>query len=131
MFQEKKRYNVLAWEFTLALLGVAGTHIPSLTDFGVTRMVKKLYVGNLPFSTNEDLLREHFAQFGEVHSVKLVTDRETGRLRGFGFVEMTDPEEARKAMDALNESMMGGRPIVVNEARQRQDRDRGGYNKRW
>ena len=121
MFQEKKRYNVLAWEFTLALLGVAGTHIPSLTDFGVTRMVKKLYVGNLPFSTNEDLLREHFAQFGEVHSVKLVTDRETGRLRGFGFVEMDD-DAATAAIDALNDKDFGGRNLKVNEARPRENR---------
>ena len=88
-----------------------------------------MYVGNVPFTTNEGELREAFEQYGAVESATIITDRHTGRSRGFGFVEMTDPEEARKAMDALNESMMGGRPIVVNEARQRQDR--GGYNKRW
>ncbi len=91
----------------------------------------RLYVGNVPFSTNEAELREAFERYGTVESATIITDRHTGRSRGFGFVEMTDPEEARRAMEALNETMMGGRPIVVNEARQRQDRDRGGWNRRW
>ena len=99
-----------------------------LSDKRIGRTVR-LYVGNVPFTTNEGELREAFEQYGAVESATIITDRHTGRSRGFGFVEMTDPEEARKAMEALNESMMGGRPIVVNEARQRQDR--GGYNKRW
>ena len=92
----------------------------------------RLYVGNVPFSTTDGELRELFEPYGAVESATIITDRHTGRSRGFGFVEMNDPEEARKAMEALNESMVGGRPIVVNEARQRQDRgDRGGYRNRW
>jgi RNA recognition motif-containing protein len=78
-------------------------------------MSKKLYVGNLPFSTNEDQVRDHFAPFGEVVSVNLLTDRETGRLRGFGFVEMDD-DGAMAAIEALDGKDMGGRALKVNEA---------------
>lgn len=81
-------------------------------------MVKTIYVGNLPFSASEDDIRELFAQHGEVHSVKLITDRETGRPRGFGFVEM-DEETAGAAIEALNETEFGGRTLRVNEARER------------
>ena len=90
-------------------------------------MGQKLYVGNLPFSTNEDAIRNLFAQYGTVHSVQLISDRETGRFRGFGFVEMDNADEAIRA---LNGSDLGGRPLKVNEARAREERppryDRGG-----
>ena len=84
-------------------------------------MVKNIYVGNLPFSTNEIEVRELFEQYGEVHSVNLITDRYTGRLRGFGFVEMEE-EDANKAIEALNDTDFGGRNLRVNEARPREDR---------
>ena len=91
----------------------------------------RLYVGNVPFSTTDGELRELFEQYGTVESAVIITDRHTGRSRGFGFVEMQDPNEARAAMEALNESMFGGRPLVVNEARSRQDRHRGGHRRGW
>ena len=86
-------------------------------------MAKSIYVGNLPFTVTEDALRDLFAQHGEVHSVKLITDRETGRPRGFGFVEM-DPESATKAVEALDQHEMEGRTLKVNEAKPREDRPR-------
>lgn len=82
-------------------------------------MSKRIYVGNLPFSATEDELRELFAQHGEVESVKLVTDRDTGRPRGFGFVDMAEAD-AGAAINALNGTDMGGRPLRVNEARERE-----------
>jgi RNA recognition motif-containing protein len=87
-------------------------------------MSKKIYVGNLPFSATEDQVRDLFAQHGSVASVSLVTDRETGRPRGFGFVEMDDGAEA--AISALNNVEMDGRTLNVNEARPREDRGGGG-----
>ena len=92
----------------------------------------RLYIGNVPFSTSDDELRTLFEQYGNVESATVITDRHTGRSRGFGFVEMTEAEEARKAMEALNEYELGGRPLVVNEARSREDRgrDRGGQSRR-
>jgi cold-inducible RNA-binding protein len=80
-----------------------------------------LYVGNLPFSTTSDELGTLFGTIGEVTSAQVVTDRETGRSRGFGFVEMAD-EDARKAIDQLTGTMIGGRPLTVNEARPRNPR---------
>lgn len=83
--------------------------------------MKKLFVGNLPFSASEDEIRELFEQHGPVHSVRLINDRETGRPRGFGFVEMEDgPADA--AMDAINGQDFGGRPLRVNEALERRPR---------
>ena len=79
-------------------------------------MVKSIYVGNLPFSASEDEVRELFEAHGTVHSVKLITDRETGRPRGFGFVEMDD-EAADSAISALDGNDLGGRNLRVNEAR--------------
>jgi RNA recognition motif-containing protein len=86
-------------------------------------MSKKLYVGNLPFSTNEDEVRDLFSTYGDVQSVNLIVDRETGRLRGFGFVEMAEGAEA--AMEALNGKDFGGRDLRVNEAQERQPRSGG------
>jgi RNA recognition motif-containing protein len=88
----------------------------------------KLYVGNLPFSANEDTVRALFAEFGAVQSVSLITDRETGRPRGFGFVEMSSTDAAR-AMSALGGKDFGGRPLKVNEA-QEKSRSGGGYGQR-
>ena len=84
----------------------------------------KLYVGNLPFSATETELREMFEAHGSVESIALITDRDTGRPRGFGFVEMNDGGEA--AMSALNGTMMGERSLTVNEAKKREDRGSGG-----
>ena len=86
-------------------------------------MSKKLYVGNLPFSTNDDEMRDLFQTHGAVLSARVITDRETGRSRGFGFVEFENGEDADKAMQALDGKDMGGRPLRVNEA---QDRRGGG-----
>ena len=84
--------------------------------------MSKIYVGNLPFSATEDSVRQLFAQYGTVESVSLINDRETGRPRGFGFVEMSKGDAAR-AIQSLNGQDMGGRPLKVNEA---QDKPRGG-----
>ena len=83
----------------------------------------KLYVGNTPFSMDEAQLRTMFGEFGEVDSANVITDRETGRPRGFAFVEMQD-DDARKAMSELNEREVDGRQLKVNEARAREDRGR-------
>lgn len=77
----------------------------------------KIYVGNLPYSTNDDELRSMFEEFGEVASASIAMDRETGRARGFGFVEMNDDSQARAAMEGLNGKNIGGRDLTVNEAR--------------
>ena len=81
-----------------------------------------IYVGNLPYSTTPDELRELFSAFGEVSAARIVNDRETGRAKGFGFVEMPNNEEAQKAIEALNGNDIGGRKAVVNEARPRDPR---------
>lgn len=89
--------------------------------------MKKIYVGNLPFTATEDEVKSLFAEHGEVASVSLITDRETGRPRGFGFVEMA-PDAADAAIKALDGKDMGGRSLRVNEARPR--REGGGYQSR-
>ena len=78
----------------------------------------KLYVGNLPFTANEDSVRALFAQHGTVETVSLISDRDTGKPRGFGFVQMAQAE-ATKAMEALNGADFGGRPLKINEAQDR------------
>ena len=85
----------------------------------------RIYVGNLPFSVRDDELREMFAEHGEVASAAVIIDRETGRSRGFGFVEMPDRSSAEAAIEALNGQDMGGRPLTVNEARPREQRSGG------
>ncbi len=85
-------------------------------------MAKRIYVGNLPYSANEDEVRALFEAHGTVNRVDILVDRETGRARGFGFVEMEDAA-ADKAIDALNGQDMGGRALKINEARPRQSRD--------
>ncbi len=89
----------------------------------------KLYVGNLPFSATESEVREMFETHGSVESVSLITDRDTGQPRGFGFVEMNDGAEA--AMSALNGTQMGERSLTVNEAKKRENRGGGGGRDRW
>ena len=88
-----------------------------------------IYVGNLPYSTDRDELRAVFEQYGEVSSARVVTDRETGRSRGYGFVEMPNAEQAQAAIEALNGKEIGGRKAVVNEARPREDRPRDGFRR--
>jgi RNA recognition motif-containing protein len=89
-------------------------------------MAVKLYVGNLPYSTTDDDLRTLFAEYGTVESTAVISDRETGRSKGFGFVELSSKEEADKAIEALNGKDNGGRNLVVNEARPREERPAGG-----
>ena len=82
-------------------------------------MGKKLYVGGLPYGITEETLTQAFKSAGSVDSVSIITDRETGRAKGFGFVEMSTEEDAQKAIQMLNNTSMDGRTIVVNEARPR------------
>ena len=95
--------------------------------------MKNLYVGNLPHSTTEADLRGVFEPHGAVEKVSLVTDRDTGRSRGFAFVEMTNPAEADKAIAALNGTDLGGRPLTINEAKPKTDRPKssGGGGQRF
>ena len=88
--------------------------------------MKNLYVGNLPHSTTEAELRGIFEAHGAVEKVSLVTDRDTGRSRGFGFVEMTNASEADRATAALNGAELGGRTLTINEAKPKSDRPRSG-----
>jgi RNA recognition motif-containing protein len=97
-------------------------------------MSKNLYVGNLSYETSEETLRTLFAEFGEIESVNLITDRYTGRSRGFGFVEMATEQEADAAMSGMNGKTVDGREIKVDKAKPRRDRDRGqsgGRRPRW
>lgn len=105
-------------------------------------LVKNIFVGNLDYNTGEDELRQLFSQYGQVDRVALMTDRDTGRSRGFGFVEMANAEEGEKAINELNGTELGGRKLNVNEARPKAERgggrrgdfDRGGNRRgrgRW
>jgi len=100
-------------------------------------MAQKLYVGNLSYNTTEDTLRTLFAEFGEIVSVNLIMDRDTGRPKGFAFVEMGTEEAAQSAMSALNGKMVDDREIKVDKAKPQVDRDRrdarpsGGRRPRW
>ncbi len=89
-------------------------------------MGTRIYVGNLPFSSTEEDLRELFGQHGGVESVDVITDRETGRSRGFAFVEMTEENAAKEAISALDGKELGGRPLRVNEAQERRGGGGGG-----
>ncbi|RMG10068.1 MAG: RNA-binding protein [Planctomycetota bacterium] len=94
--------------------------------------MKNIYVGNLPFQTDEQELRTLFESYGEVSRATIICDRDTGRPRGFGFVEMPNDQAGDKAIEALNGSDLGGRNLTVNEARPRQPRQRrGGGGGRW
>jgi RNA recognition motif-containing protein len=93
-------------------------------------MSNKLFVGNLSFETTENDLQDAFAAFGTVTEANLMMDRTTNRPRGFGFVTMSTPEEAQKAIDGLNGKDMGGRALTVNVARPREERTGGGGGRR-
>lgn len=104
-------------------------------------MGKRLYVGNLSYKTTNSMLEELFAQYGAVRSAEVVQDRSTGTSKGFGFVEMADDNGANEAIRALHDQVHDGRPLIVNEARPREDRGgarsgggggggRGGYGRR-
>jgi RNA recognition motif-containing protein len=108
-----------------------GDRRPHADKEGTVRFIKQaeriekvmnIYVGNLPYSIDRDQLREIFAAYGEVAAARIVNDRETGRSKGFGFVEMADNAQAQAAIEALNGSDIGGRKAVVNEARPREER---------
>jgi RNA recognition motif-containing protein len=88
--------------------------------------LKNIFVGNLNFNTGEDELRQMFEQYGQVDRVAIMTDRDTGRSRGFAFVEMTNAEDGEKAIAALNGAQLGGRTLNVNEARPKMERSGGG-----
>lgn len=88
--------------------------------------MKNIFVGNLDFNTAEDELRKLFEAYGQVDRITILTDRDTGRSRGFGFVEMTNAEEGDKAIAALNGTQIGGRTLNVNEARPKTERSGGG-----
>ncbi len=99
-----------AWEFVLENVKV---------------LTKKIYVGNLSFDATEEQVNEMFAQYGKVDSIAMINDRDSGRFRGFGFVEMED-SAANAAINALNDTDLDGRTLRVNEARPREDRSNGG-----
>ena len=90
-------------------------------------MGKKLYVGNLPFSVNDDSLKEQFSAHGTVETAQVIMDKFSGRSKGFGFVEMSSDEEAKVAIEQMSEKEVDGRKIVVNEARPMEKRERGGF----
>jgi len=97
-------------------------------------MSQKLYVGNLSFNTTEETLRALFAEFGQIESVNLITDRYTGRSRGFAFVEMSNDQEAQEAIKSLNGKQVDDREIKVDKAKPQASRDRqrsGGGRPRW
>ena len=97
-------------------------------------MGRKLYVGNLPYSASEQTLHDTFSQCGVVDSVNLITDRDTGRSKGFGFVEMSTDQEAQAAIDKFNGTELDGRAMTVNHAKPRAPRDNrggGGRGGRW
>ncbi|MBN20207.1 MAG: RNA-binding protein [Bdellovibrionaceae bacterium] len=89
-------------------------------------MGKKLYVGNIPFSATEDSLRDAFSSFGVVESSRIITDRDTGRSKGFGFIEMGTDEEAETAIQNMNGAELDGRPLKVNEAKPQAPRNDNG-----
>jgi RNA recognition motif-containing protein len=89
-------------------------------------MGKKLYIGNLSFKVTEEELEQKLAEFGQVESVKIITDRDTGQSKGFGFVEMSSDAEASAAISGLNGKDLGGRALKVNEARPQERGSRGG-----
>ena len=91
-------------------------------------MSTKLFVGSLSYSVNDDQLRDAFAQAGTVVSAKVIVDRETGRSKGFGFVEMSSEDEAKAAMDMMNGKEIEGRAVSVSEARPQENRERRPYN---
>ena len=91
----------------------------------------QIYVGNIAYSTTEENLESLFSKYGEVDAVKIITDRETGRAKGFGFITMNNDSEAQNAIEELNEKEFEGRTLRVNEARPREERPRRNFNNRY
>jgi RNA recognition motif-containing protein len=89
--------------------------------------IMNIYVGNLSYGTNDQILEELFTEFGEVTSARVISDRDTGRSKGFGFVEMSSQEDANNAINELNDKEVDGRKLRVNEARPKEDRPRRRY----
>jgi RNA recognition motif-containing protein len=94
-------------------------------------MATKLFVGSLSWNVKDDQLKDFFSEAGEVVSAKVITERESGRSRGFGFVEMSSDDEAKAAVDKLNGKELDGRAITVNEARPKEDRPRDSFSKSY
>ncbi len=90
-----------------------------------------IYVGNLSFDATESDVEHAFSEFGDVKSVNIIKDRDTGRSRGFGFVEMHDQQAGQEAIESLHQQEISGRSVTVNEARPREDRGGGGGGRRW
>lgn len=111
-------------------LAATGLLAGSLLTSQVTMADTNIYVGNVPFSMTSEEIRDMFAQYGEVTSVNLITDRETGRPRGFGFVEMKNYDDASKAIVELHGTQAQGRTLMVNEARPRPPRGEGSRGER-
>lgn len=95
-------------------------------DQGGDHVAKKLYCGNLSYNVSSSQLEQLFSEYGSVESAQVISDRDTGRSKGFGFVEMESDAAAQAAIDGLNETEHDGRRLIVNEARPREDRRRGG-----
>lgn len=95
-------------------------------DQGGDHVAKKLYCGNLSYNVSSSQLEQLFSEYGSVESAQVISDRDTGRSKGFGFVEMESDDAAQAAIDGLNETEHDGRRLIVNEARPREDRRRGG-----
>ncbi|OGH16015.1 MAG: hypothetical protein A3C30_00850 [Candidatus Levybacteria bacterium RIFCSPHIGHO2_02_FULL_40_18] len=93
-------------------------------------MTNKLFIGSLPYSVSDAELQEHFSQVGTVLSAKIITDRYSGQSKGFGFVEMSTPQEAQEAINKLNNSTLSGRTIIVNEAKPEVRREDRGFGNR-
>ncbi len=90
-------------------------------------MNNKIYVGNLNYSTTEDELRNMFSQYGTIESVNIITDRFSGQSKGFGFIEMSNADEAQQAIDGMNQQELGGRTLKVNEAREKRNDNRRNF----
>ena len=90
-------------------------------------MNNKIYVGNLNYNTSEDDLRNSFSEYGTIESVNIITDRFSGQSKGFGFIEMSDADEAKRAIDAMDQQELGGRSLKVNEAKEKSHNDRRNF----
>jgi hypothetical protein len=124
-------YNRKVFRYTYIALKVAGPQGPweflGFPKEEDKQMGKKIYVGNMSFKAVEEDLRTLFSQFGEIESVKIITDGQAGRPKGFGFVEMASDEAAEKAITSLNGSTFMERPLTVAEAKPQQPRERQGF----
>ena len=123
----RRRRALLSLAVQLVLIGDrTGKAGASAEDLEQENLVKRIYIGNLAFGATEDDVRTAFEMHGAVASVQIITDRETGQSRGFGFIEMDDDAAAEQAVAAVNGADIAGRNVIVNEARPRPSRDGGG-----